>query len=111
MSWLNDLWTNATTGNLTESQKAGIAQASTSLYTPGGVPCSNGDSRPECQSLLADNQLTVDYVATMNDTCDGVLSVPVIGCISSWTNVILWFLALLFAVGVLYHVTINKLSR
>lgn len=80
---LTDFWHNATTGELTSSQRADITQASVDEYTP----CANGSVLPGCQDLY--KQILGDVNKVAPDTgC--VLNVPVIGCLAhSWSNLFL----------------------
>lgn len=72
---------NATTGELTDAQRADISAASVDEYTP----CAGGNSSlPECQDLY--KQILGDVNKAAPSTgC--VLNVPVIGCLAhSWGN-------------------------
>lgn len=98
---------NATTGELTESQKQSIEQESVSEYTP----CSGATAslNPDCSKLL--NQVTADVNAVSPDTrC--VLNVPVMGCLAhSWGNLFLGVGGSLLVLWLLFNIIVYNPRR
>lgn len=89
---------NATTGNLTQNQRESIAKDSTSMLTE----CQKTPYDPTCTQLLKDNGQIVDLVAASDSVCDGVLNVPVVGCIKSWSRVALYAVGAVALLALLY---------
>jgi hypothetical protein len=86
---------NATTGELTDNQKAAIAADSLSSY----IPCQGDNATsPACLALLTQYQKDVNTVAPSTGC---VMNVPVFGCLAhSWNN--LAFVVLVSIAGVFF---------
>lgn len=74
---------NATTGELSDAQRADITASSVKDYTP----CANNPNLPECRDLSAKIARDVAVVAPSSGC---VLNIPGMGCIAeSWVNLFL----------------------
>lgn len=77
---LTSFWHNATTGELSDSQRADIEAEAVNEY----IPCQNNSVLPECQDLRAQVVASVNAVAPSTNCA---LRVPGFGCFQSWNTV------------------------
>lgn len=98
---LGSLFHNATTGELTDAQKAEIAQGATQEY----VPCQSDPLSAACVSMTQGN---LNVINTLNPDSGCVLSVvPGLPCFKSWNSVLFAVALTIGGVLALYGLLIN----